>query len=109
MAVKPVEPDQGSTCISGHLQAVADRGASMAHQHPVGARPDILAEQLGTTRKPAIGDDNISGTDIHHLAILLRSNANDLALLHAQRCRSGAKKKPTLYLLKLLRQFTEQP
>ena len=99
MAVEPVEPNQRRARVSGHLQAVADRGAGVAHQHPVGPRPDIFAEQLGIAGKPAIGDDNRVGADIQHFAILVRREADDPAALQAQRCRSGAKKEPTLSLL----------
>jgi hypothetical protein len=49
--------------------------------------------------KPAIGDDNRTGTDIQHLAILVCGNARDPAALQAQRCCSSAKQKPTLPIL----------
>ena len=39
--------------------------------------------------KPAIGDDNRTGTDIQHLAILVCGNAGDPAALQAQRCCSS--------------------
>jgi hypothetical protein len=99
MAVKPVEPNQGGPSISGHPQAVADRCAGMAHQHAVGAWPDILAEQLRIAWEPAIGDDNRSGADIHRLAVLVCGHSDNLTALQAQRRRSGGKKKPALLLL----------
>jgi hypothetical protein len=43
----------------------------MAHQHPVGPRPDIFAEQLGIAGKPAIGDDNRTGAEFERFAVLV--------------------------------------
>ena len=96
MAVEPVEPNQRSTRADGHLQTVADRSTGMAHQHPVGPRPDIFAEQLGVAGEPTIGDDNRIGIDIQHRASLVRREADHPAALEAQRGRSGAKKDTTL-------------
>ena len=109
MAVEPAEPDQCRTRFSGHLEAVPDGGAGVAHQHPVGPWPDVFAEQIGIAREPAIGNHNGIGTDIQHFTMLVCDDAGDPAPLQAQRCRSGAEQEPALALLSPPAQFAEQP
>jgi hypothetical protein len=109
VAVEPVEPNQRGPRFGGHLQAVADRSAGMAHQHPVGPRPDIFAEQLGIAGKPAISDDDGIGTDIQRFAVLVRRDADDPTALQTQRRRSGAEEEPTVPLLEPPAQVAEQP
>jgi hypothetical protein len=106
MAVEAVESGDRGTRRLGHPKPVADRGAGMTHQHAVGARADMLAEQLGVAGKSAIGDNDGLGADVELVAAAARLDSDATTALDSQGAGARAEKHPSLPLLEPAAQFS---
>jgi hypothetical protein len=107
MAVEAAEMDQRRSSRLRHPQPVAARRPGMAHQHAVGTRADMLAEQLVVRGEAAIGDDDRVGEDREIAITGPRVDADHAAAFEPQRRGPGAEQHAALALLQALTELVD--